>query len=137
MYVLDLHLYLIFLISSNNLHLAIFDQIESCHPLTSRVLKCQSCRYPVTSEEHMHRCITSSMYQVNQRLMSDNFKPMMTFGLCGCTALLMVFFTKDTNTVFKVVLGHDPSKESILSWFTRYYTEDYNIVTIIKHQNNI
>jgi hypothetical protein len=77
------------------------------------------------------------MYQVNQRLMSDNFKPMMTFGLCGCTALLMVFFTKDTNTVFKVVLGHDPSKESILSWFTRYYTEDYNIVTIIKHQNNI
>ena len=57
---------------------------------------------------------------------------MMTYGLGGCTALLMFFFTNDTNIVYKVVLGHHPIKENILSWFTAYYTPDYNIVTIIK-----
>jgi hypothetical protein len=63
--------------------------------------------------------------------MSD-FKPMMTFGLRGCTAILMVFFTKDTDTVYKVVLGHHPNTTDILAWFNSNYTEDYNIITIVK-----
>jgi tRNA A-37 threonylcarbamoyl transferase component Bud32 len=95
-------------------------------------LKCQSCNYLVTSQEHRDRCTTSSMYEVNQIIISPDFKPMMTYGLGECTALLMVFFTKDTNTVYKVVLGHHPNKENVLQWFTKYYTQDYNIVTLIK-----
>ena len=72
------------------------------------------------------------MYEVKVSIISPEFKPMMTYGLGGCTVLLMVYFTKDTNKVYKVVLGHHPEKEYILSWFTRYYTLYYNIVTIIK-----
>ncbi len=95
-------------------------------------LTCQACFYLVTSPEHRDRCSTSSMYEVKESIISPEFKPMMTFGLNGCTALLMVYFTKDTNIVYKVVLGHHPIKENILSWFTKYYKDNYNIVTIIK-----
>jgi len=95
-------------------------------------LICQACFHLVTSPEHRDRCNTSSMYQVREFIISPEFKPMMTYGLGGCTALLMVYFTKDTNMVYKVVLGHHPIKENILLWFTEYYTQDYNIVTIIK-----
>jgi len=95
-------------------------------------LICQACFHLVTSPEHRDRCNTSSMYQVNKFIISPEFKPMMTYGLGECTALLMVYFTKDTNMVYKVVLGHHPIKENILLWFTEYYTQDYNIVTIIK-----
>ena len=95
-------------------------------------LECQACYHLVTSPEHRDRCSTSSMYEVKESIISSEFKPMMTYGLGGCTALLMVFFTKDTNIVYKVVLGHHPIKENILSWFNKYYTPNYNIVTIIK-----
>ena len=95
-------------------------------------LTCQACRYLLTSLEHENRCSTSSMYEVKESIISPEFKPMMTYGLSGCTALLMIFFTKDTNIVYKVVLGHHPKKEDILSWFIKYYRPDYNIVTIIK-----
>ena len=95
-------------------------------------LTCQSCKNSVTSQEHRNMCSTSTMYQVKESIILPDFKPMMTYGLEGCTALLMVFFNKDTNAVYKVVLGHHPIKENILEWFNRYYTQDYNIVTIIK-----
>jgi hypothetical protein len=97
-----------------------------------RILMCQACYRLITSPEHGDRCSTSMMWEVKESIISPKFKPMMTYGLGGCTVLLMVFFTKDTNIVYKVVLGHHPIKEDILSWFTEYYTEDYNIVTIIK-----
>jgi hypothetical protein len=95
-------------------------------------LICQLCYKLITSPEHRDRCNTCSMYQVKESIISHEFKPMMTYGLGACTALLMVFFTKDTNIVYKVVLGHHPIKENILQWFTKYYTQDYNIITIIK-----
>ena len=95
-------------------------------------LQCQVCLNLVTSPEHIDRCNTSSMNEVKESIISPEFKPMMTYGLGGCTALLMVYFTKDTNIVYKVVLGHHPIKENILLWFIKYYTQDYNIVTIIK-----
>ena len=72
------------------------------------------------------------MYEIKEFYILPEFKPMMTFGLGECTALLMVFFIKDTNEVKKVVLGHHPIKENILEWFRKYYTQDYNIVIIIK-----
>lgn len=96
------------------------------------ILECQSCYHSVISQTHAHKCNTCSMYEIKEFYISPEFKPMMTFGLGGCTALLMVFFTKDTNIIYKVVLGHHPIKENILTWFNKYYTQDYNIVIIIK-----
>lgn len=100
------------------------------------ILECQSCYHSVISQIHANRCNTSSMYEIKEFYISPEFKPMMTFGLGGCTALLMVFFSKDTNQVKKVVLGHHPIKENILKWFREYYTQDYNIVIIIKTPGN-
>ena len=96
------------------------------------ILICQSCYNSVISQIHANKCNTSMMYEIKEFYISPEFKPMMTFGLGGCTALLMVFFSKDTNQVKKVVLGHHPIKENILKWFQEYYTPDYNIVIIIK-----
>jgi hypothetical protein len=96
------------------------------------ILECQLCYKPVTSLEHLAKCTTTYMCEINESIISPDFKPMMTYGLCGCTALLMVFFTTDTNMVYKVVLGHYSIKEDILAWFNKYYTSEYNIITIIK-----
>jgi len=104
--------------------------------IDSKILRCQACNNLITSPEHREKCSTSGMYDVKVSFIDSEFKPMMTFGLAGCTALLMVFFTKDTNIVYKVVLGHHPQKEEILKWFTKYYSEDYNIITIIKTPGN-
>ena len=100
------------------------------------VLECETCHHPITSQTHAQKCHTTSMYEICEFYISPEFKPMMTFGLGGCTALLMVFFTKDTNIVYKVVLGHHPIKENILTWFNKYYTQDYNIVIILKTPSN-
>jgi hypothetical protein len=94
-------------------------------------LTCQTCYHFVTSEKHYNSCTDVSMYHITESIISTNFKPAMTYGLGGCTVLLMVFFTKD-NTPIKYVLGHHPIKENILTWFQQYYTDEYNIVTIIK-----
>ena len=95
-------------------------------------LTCQTCYSYVTNQTHNDSCTNISMYQIKESIISTNFKPAMTYGLGGCTVLLMVFFTKDTNTPIKYVLGHHPIKEDILKWFHQYYTHQYNIVTIIK-----
>jgi len=95
-------------------------------------LTCQSCYHYITSESHFDSCTNVSMYEVKESIYSTKNKPMTTYGLGGCTVLLMVFFTKDTKILIKSVLGHHPIKQNILKWFLRYYTNEYNIVTIIK-----
>ncbi len=95
-------------------------------------MECQSCYNPINSLIHSNKCITVMMDQIKESIISAEFKPMMTFGLGGCTAILMVFFTKDTNIPYKVVLGHSPDKIQILHWFEQYYHNDYNIVSVIK-----
>jgi len=96
------------------------------------VLICDHCKAEIISQIHRDRCNTVSMYGIKQSIISAEFKPMMTYGLDGCTAILMVFFRKGTNECYKAVLGHHPIKENIIVWYNRYYTDEYNIVTIIK-----
>ena len=100
--------------------------------MENNVLTCQLCFNKITSSKHRENCNICNMFEVKESIITDDFTPMMTYGLGGCTALLMVFFTKDTNEAYKVVFGHNPFKEKILEWFERYYISDYNIVTIIK-----
>ena len=76
------------------------------------------------------------MYGINQYIITPDFKPLMTFGLCGCTAMIMVFFDKIENQCYKVVLGHHPEKEEIKKWYSHYYNNEYNIVIIIKSPGN-
>jgi hypothetical protein len=79
----------------------------------------------VTSEEHMDKCNTVSKYGImdfEDRGGGAEFKPVMTYGLWNCTALLMVFFRPSDNEEeedipFKVVLGHHRSAEQVATWF--------------------
>ena len=99
----------------------------------SSILTCDNCKKFITSDYHNKNCSDVFMGGIIESLIFDAFKPMMTYGLGGCTALLMVFLTKD-NVVHRVVLGHDASTEKIEEWFIDKYKrgQDYNIVTVIK-----
>ena len=100
-------------------------------PHRPSVLTCQSCMFPITSKGHRDNCFTITMWTI-RKIITPDFKPMMTYGLGSCTALLMVFFIPNTTIVNQIIFGHHPIKEDILKWFSKYYTKNYNIVTIIK-----
>ncbi len=100
--------------------------------MSNNILSCQSCKCFVTSPEHFQKCTNVTMYEIRESIVTPNFKPMMTYGLGGCTVLLMVFFDKYTKHPFKIVLGHHPDKECILQWFNKLYTDYFDVVTIIK-----
>ena len=95
-------------------------------------IKCEYCKNSIISEEHLQQCNTVMMWEIQKYDITSNFKPLMTFGLNGCTAILMVFFNKENNNCVRVVLGHHPEKDRIIEWYNKYYTIDFNIVTIIK-----
>ena len=109
-----------------------FESPEKKLPIAQLIRICDHCKAEIISQIHRDRCDTVSMHEIKESIISVEFKPMMTYGLGGCTAILMVFFRKGTNECYKVVLGHDPIKENIIKWYNRYYTDIYNIVTIIK-----
>ena len=93
-------------------------------------LVCDSCHHSITSKEHYLLCRTVSMYQIVESYVDSDFKPMMTFGLGGCTAIIMVFFK--SGKCIKVVMGHHPFRDYITEWYQKYKSDDYNIVIIIK-----
>jgi hypothetical protein len=100
--------------------------------IKSQVLECQLCHRSILSKEHAERCNTVSMWQTKEFIIDETFKPIMTYGLGGCTAFMMVFYDKITNKPYKVVFSRDPSIEEILKVFTRYYSTEYNIAIVIK-----
>ena len=93
---------------------------------------CNHCYSSVISEKHNNECNTISMYQVIECIIKPETKNMMTFGLNGCTAIIMIFFTKDTNLPYKIIFGHHPTKNNVLMWYKTYYDSRYNIITYIK-----
>lgn len=98
----------------------------------SYALKCDNCFYPINHKEHYDKCLPIMMWGNHTQLVNDNFKQMMTFGLGGCTSIVMVFFDKNKNKPVKVFFGHHPSKDIIIKWYEKNYTTKFNIVVIIK-----
>jgi hypothetical protein len=100
-------------------------------------MACQACGYHVTSEEHMDKCNTVSKYGIMEFEVGEGgaeFKPIMTYGLWNCTALLMVFFRPSNNEEdipFKVILGHRPSAEQVAAWFRFFASTHDRIATVI------
>lgn len=72
------------------------------------------------------------MFEILKTDIKSDTKNMMTFGLGGCTAIIMVFFTKDTQTPCRIIFGHHPLKNEIVQWYKSNYDLNFNIVTIIK-----
>ena len=98
----------------------------------AQIMTCDHCYSTIFSEKHNNECNTINMYQVIECIIKPDSKNMMTYGLNGCTAIIMVFFKKDTNKPYKIIFGHHPIKNNILTWYKTYYDSKYNIVTCIK-----
>lgn len=82
------------------------------------VLICMLCGYTILEQAHNDKCITVNMYQKVQINLSEFKKPMMTYGLGGCTAIII-------KTLDLVIMAHHPEQRQILQWIMS--TEPHNI----------
>ena len=94
---------------------------------------CLNCSYPITSEIHFEKCITVSMWEFKTQEVNEEFKPMMTYGLGGCTAGLVAI--KD-DVFLNILLVHDPSenivKQKIQAYLGKYNDTEYESFVIIR-----
>ena len=89
---------------------------------------CANCGNSILSPKHKNDCLSINMYQLKEQNMPIK-KKMMTYGLCGCTAIIII--DKKYN---RILMGHHPEKNEILKWFLQnYYTShEYNYIVILK-----
>lgn len=79
------------------------------------MLYCFHCGHKITSTEHADCCTTIKMLQFIEK--SDTtinelkHKPMMTYGLNGCTAIIILVYK--SNEPFKIIFGHDPDRNNV------------------------
>lgn len=108
--------------------------LETPNSYTSGAMICDSCYNPITSEKHHSSCENIEMWQIKKQNVEPTipFKTMMTYGLGGCTAIIIALFDKITNKPIKVIFGHHPNKDEAFNWFNSNYSSEYNIVTVIK-----
>jgi hypothetical protein len=94
----------------------------------SRVMICYNCKSEITSKHHYNKCDTICMFGCKSSNYSKpDFKPMMTFGLNGCSALVMI--NQTTNQIF---FGHHPELSQIISWFNLNYNQSDQFIIIVK-----
>jgi hypothetical protein len=90
-------------------------------------IECYTCGSTIISKNHSDNCETVQMYQILEETLSDNFKPMMTYGLGGCHAFIMI--NKNTK---HLIFIHHPFFEMIKIIFNMYYNITDNFVVILK-----
>jgi len=90
-------------------------------------IQCNTCGSTVMSEYHEEKCNTVKMYQILEETLNDNFKPMMTYGLGGCHAFIMI--NKNTK---HLIFIHHPFFEMIKIIFNMYYNLSDNFTIIFK-----
>ena len=98
------------------------------------VQSCLICHQPITSSLHSDTCLTVSMWESNQQHVDEKFKPMMTFGLRGCTAGLVAI--KEDDLFINVFLIHHPSKDIVKqkleNYLRTYIDTKYSSFVIIR-----
>ena len=79
------------------------------------MLYCFHCGHKITSTEHADCCTTVDMCEFIEKSETTidelEHKPMMTHGLNGCTAVIIVVYKN--NEPIKIVFGHDPDRISV------------------------
>jgi hypothetical protein len=90
-------------------------------------IQCNTCGSTVMSKYHSEKCNTVKMYQILEETLNDNFKPMMTYGLGGCHAFIMI--NKNTK---HLIFIHHPFFEMIKIIFNMYYNLSDNFIIILK-----
>lgn len=88
---------------------------------------CNSCGSTIISKHHKENCNTVLMYQIHEETLNKNFKPIMTYGLGGCHAFIMI--NKNTN---HFIFIHHPFFETIKIIFNMNYNVSDNFVIILK-----
>ena len=96
-------------------------------PVLDSSMICNSCGSTVMSKQHKENCNTVLMYQIYEETLNKNFKPMMTYGLGGCHAFIMI--NKNTN---HFIFIHHPFFEMIKIIFNMNYNVSDNFVIILK-----
>lgn len=97
---------------------------------------CSICSRGILSEIHKDECDTISMWQNREQIikLGKAFKPMMTFGLNGCTAALIAI--KENENFIRVMLIHDPTKEKVAIYLMQklnlYRDSKYSSYIIIR-----
>ena len=77
----------------------------------SGVLICMLCNNSILDKKHREHCVTVNMYQKIEIKLSEFTKPMMTFGLAGCTAIII-------KTTDSIIMAHHPEQQQIFRWIT-------------------
>ena len=93
------------------------------------VLECQICGDTILSEKHRESCNTVEMWQSRQQDFNPIFKPMMTYGLNGCTASFMI--VKDNNQFIKSMMIHDPEKHKVMNYLKIKLLENKKFQTFV------
>jgi hypothetical protein len=88
---------------------------------------CASCYSTILSKTHADKCNTISMYQIKESVLDDNFKPMMTYGLGGCIAIIMI--NKNNK---KIIFAHHPDYQMIKQFFINNYNCSDEFIVILK-----
>ena len=111
-------------------------QLFEYKPQHSEGTLCSICSRGILSKIHKDRCDTIIMWQDREQIIEPGkaFKPMMTFGLGGCTAALIAI--KENKNFIRVMLIHDPSKEKVAKYviqkLNRYRDQKYSSYIIIR-----
>jgi hypothetical protein len=103
-----------------------FENNTSIKVLESPMI-CNSCGSTIISKHHAENCNTIKMYQILEETLTDNFKPMMTYGLGGCHAFIMI----NKNTKHMIFIHH-PFFEMIKIIYNMNYNPTDNFVVILK-----
>ena len=81
---------------------------------------CNICHYNIISTKHKNTCITVNMFEYKSQNYLTDFKPMMTYGLCGCTTFIAIsdnlvhFYHHPTETFVKRKLQKICNNNNIL-----------------------
>lgn len=103
-----------------------FENNTSIKVLESPMI-CNSCGSTIMSKHHKENCNTVLMYQIHEETLNENFKPIMTYGLGGCHAFIMI--NKNTN---HFIFIHHPFFEMIKIIYNMNYNPTDNFVIILK-----
>lgn len=91
-------------------------------------LICYLCNYSIMSSQHCESCDTVTMCQFKtSNYLLEDFKPLMTYGLNGCTALIAI-----NKSSGDIIFCHHPILSQVFDWFDIHYKEKSNYIIIIK-----
>lgn len=97
---------------------------------------CLLCKYDITSIEHRNKCTTVNMNTIKYvDLCKESIpKSLMTYGLCGCSAILIIKYQKNTNKSINIAFAHLVFTETIVDFINANLvnTNDYDYYVIVK-----